>query len=406
VEVLGRGQQFVAYGIHPATGLPFAWGEATPETTPLADLPTVTREQVAAFVEAAERLLRAAGYRTKTEIEAEAAPAARQPPAPRTNGTDRMNGAGRPAPGNGDASPFKVINDAAMRRPEAWVTALFPGARTDRRGVWRVTSDELGRNREEDISIAPPGTAEKTGIKDFGEHDVGDPREGKRTPIDLVMDHGGDEYKGDAKRAAEWLADRLGITVEIGRWARQATAKPATEATVAQSGLEWRRKLLQSDNGPIACEANVEIALRHAPELAGRLRFNELTGAAECSAPPWCRRKGWRAWTDNDDTALAVWCQHAGLRVKPATCAAAVQLVAADNPHHPVREYLDGLEWDGVPRLDSWLHTYLGVKVEEVTEAATDADQAGRGARNAYVRQVGRKWLISAVARAYSPAAR
>ena len=38
---------------------------------------------------------------------------------------------------------------------------------------------------------------------------------------------------------------------------------------------------------------------------------------------------------------------------KPATCAAAVQLVAADHAHHPVRAYLDGLGWDGVERLDT-----------------------------------------------------
>jgi hypothetical protein len=121
------------------------------------------------------------------------------------------------------------------------------------------------------------------------------------------------------------------------------------EPGTAAGDPRWRRRLLQSDNGPLACEANVEIALRHAPELVGRLRFNELTGAAECSSPPWCRREGWRAWADNDDTALAVFCQHAGVRVKPSACAAAVQLVAADHPHHPVRAYLDGLTWTGKP---------------------------------------------------------
>jgi hypothetical protein len=52
-------------------------------------------------------------------------------------------------------------------------------------------------------------------------------------------------------------------------------------------------------------------------------------------------------WADTDDTALAVFCQHAGVRVKPSACAAAVQLVAADHPHHPGREYLDGLTWTG-----------------------------------------------------------
>jgi predicted P-loop ATPase len=29
---------------------------------------------------------------------------------------------------------------------------------------------------------------------------------------------------------------------------------------------------------------------------------------------------------------------------------------------HPVREFLDGLKWDGVPRIDNWLHDYGGAE--------------------------------------------
>src|SRR4051794_18144153 len=103
---------------------------------------------------------------------------------------------------------------------------------------------------------------------------------------------------------------------------------------------------------------------------------------------PWRPCDGWRPWTDTDDTALAVWLQHREVPVKPATCAAAVQLVATDNPCHPVRDYLNGLVWDGTKRLDGWLETYLGVTPKE---------------GSAYVREVGRRWLIAAVARVYKP---
>ena len=35
---------------------------------------------------------------------------------------------------------------------------------------------------------------------------------------------------------------------------------------------------------------------------------------------------------------------------------------ARRNAFHPVRDYLAGLEWDGVKRIDTWLTTYAGAE--------------------------------------------
>ena len=43
--------------------------------------------------------------------------------------------------------------------------------------------------------------------------------------------------------------------------------------------------------------------------------------------------------------------------------------VAWRNNFHPVIEYLDGLKWDGVPRIDQWLVTYGGAESTEYTRA-------------------------------------
>lgn len=40
----------------------------------------------------------------------------------------------------------------------------------------------------------------------------------------------------------------------------------------------------------------------------------------------------------------------------------AVTTLAISKPFHPIRDYLGGLEWDGVPRLDTWLTIYLGAE--------------------------------------------
>jgi putative DNA primase/helicase len=52
---------------------------------------------------------------------------------------------------------------------------------------------------------------------------------------------------------------------------------------------------------------------------------------------------------------------------------------------HPVRRYLDGLNWDGVRRLDNWLTWYAGA------------------VETPYVAAVGSRMLIAAVARIYRP---
>ena len=53
-----------------------------------------------------------------------------------------------------------------------------------------------------------------------------------------------------------------------------------------------------------------------------------------------------------------------------------------------MKTYLQGLQWDGVERVDRWLSIYLGTEDTE------------------YSRAVGSRWLISAVARIFRPGAK
>lgn len=98
------------------------------------------------------------------------------------------------------SSDERVPDGPAMKNLGAWVPVLFPQAKQSGTG-WRVSSASLGRQNEEDISITPEG------IKDFGVHDTGDKREGRRTPTELVMEH----LKCDVEHAVAWLCAKLGI---------------------------------------------------------------------------------------------------------------------------------------------------------------------------------------------------
>ncbi|MER9563500.1 virulence-associated E family protein [Mesorhizobium sp. M0571] len=104
-----------------------------------------------------------------------------------------------------------------------------------------------------------------------------------------------------------------------------------------------------------------------------------------------------RPWTDADDTALAEHFNHRGFRrTGRALVRDVIELEARSHPFHPVRDCLDGLTWDGVPRLSRFFLDHCGVIVDEEDEA--DRKDAFR-----YVEAVTRAFFISAVARIYQP---
>jgi hypothetical protein len=69
LEVLARGQQFVAYAIHPVTGQPYAWPEDGLTDTPLADLPEITEAACDAFLDAAWDMVPAALRKTTLNMD-------------------------------------------------------------------------------------------------------------------------------------------------------------------------------------------------------------------------------------------------------------------------------------------------------------------------------------------------
>jgi predicted P-loop ATPase len=161
----------------------------------------------------------------------------------------------------------------------------------------------------------------------------------------------------------------------------------------AAISTDWRGELLVNRDGePRPVLANAILALRNAPEWEGVLWHDEFASTTVArNSPPWHpKQRAWQgtAWPDRYDLLVADWLQHQGILVPASVAGQAVEAVAQDRLFHPVREYLDTLRWDGVARIDGWLSTYLGA------------------ADSAYALAVGPRWLISAVARIYSPGAK
>lgn len=63
VEILGNGQQFVAFNIHPDTKKPYLWGLDDPTNLPASELPTIDSMLALRIIDAAEAALKKLGWR-------------------------------------------------------------------------------------------------------------------------------------------------------------------------------------------------------------------------------------------------------------------------------------------------------------------------------------------------------
>jgi predicted P-loop ATPase len=148
----------------------------------------------------------------------------------------------------------------------------------------------------------------------------------------------------------------------------------------------WLAKAQRNGDGNPRCNlANVMLALREAPELQGAFAYDEMLRApllvdALPTAMP--AEDLPRAVKDADVTAAQEWLQLAGLAsVSKDTVHQAVDLRAAECSFHPVRDYLNGLAWDGVERLGCWLSGYLGAKQDHYTSGIGTMFMVGMVAR-------------------------
>jgi hypothetical protein len=134
------------------------------------------------------------------------------------------------APPPGEPDFFKSTNQLAMAYLAQWVPTLFGGKAKFQpgTGAYRVSSATLGRKLDEDLSISPKG------IVDFGVADQGDRREGKHTPVDLVVAFGPKNSLGLAIAAADaalWLCEKMGISPEALGWNGPGQAKSTASQT-------------------------------------------------------------------------------------------------------------------------------------------------------------------------------
>lgn len=138
----------------------------------------------------------------------------------------------------------------------------------------------------------------------------------------------------------------------------------------------WKGKLDQGRQGPKKTLRNLMLHMQNVPGLGAAVRFNDFTGRVE-----------WRGrhLVDEDLVDIRMMIEDTGYEPKDSDVYPALVRHAHDNTYDPVRDYLDGLKWDKIPRIDGWLRTYMGAPDHDI------------------IAIFGAKFLIGAVARIYEP---
>ncbi|MDF0495381.1 virulence-associated E family protein [Bradyrhizobium yuanmingense] len=151
----------------------------------------------------------------------------------------------------------------------------------------------------------------------------------------------------------------------------------------------WLAQCLKGETGnPLPVVANALVAFRRDPAMRDAFAFDEMQRTVmlthEIGSPtaPFEHRP----IADEDVTIATEWLQKAGLkRIARDTVRDAINARAKENAYHPVLQYLNGLVWDGRPRVNIWTTTRLGAECTPYTQA------------------VGKMFLVALVARVFDP---
>lgn len=239
-----------------------------------------------------------------------------------------------------------------------------------------------------------------------GNHEVQDPRGGEDCPPPLpALDDGyfASVERDLAEQGALYHEPDCGLNVVPLR-PRDATisAEPPTSVTtvvrdrdgtsaLSEPGRE-KRSLVENGKGKVVwCVENACLTMEYHSDWRGALAYNEFAGVTMLLRPipgttvPVSSFEP-RPLVETDITAAVRWFNRNRYpdATKQAT-ADALYAVAAQTIISPVRHYLEGVAWDGVPRVGFWLAIYCGAADTPLTS------------------QIGRAWMVSAVARALKP---
>lgn len=144
---------------------------------------------------------------------------------------------------------------------------------------------------------------------------------------------------------------------------------------------EWMAELDYDRKGSIKSTAkNIIHILENDPLLSGHLWHDLFSGFDLVKGGlPWDRKA--TQWGNRDDANLRIYLEENYGVTGKDKIKDAKDAVFTRNRVHPIRDYLNGLTWDGVPRLDTLIVNYLGAADTVLNRAMTRKHFAAAVAR-------------------------
>lgn len=155
-----------------------------------------------------------------------------------------------------------------------------------------------------------------------------------------------------------------------------------------EDNLDWTKDLEPAKpSGFLANYHNIELILEKDPMFKGKIGFNlHSRRQVAIGDLPWRKidpsDTGWR---NEDDAKVRAHINKIYKITAPGVIKDCLSNVCHNHEFHPVKKYLESLEWDGVERLETVFIDHFAVEDNE------------------YVRAVSKKTLLAAVTRIYRP---
>lgn len=419
VEVLGRGEQFVAFGVHPDTKKPYQWIGPSPLDIPLSELPLVTNDAIDDFLAMASRMFVDAGGVQTSEGGRSHEPRERTTSAVAADPSayDEIADALRFCPNNESYQDWAKIGAAIYNTLGNSGLSIW----TDWSGKYHAYIEADAKEKWDSFSRSPMSGVSKLTIFEFAyssgwksaamlakeERDrqrVQELQDAERAwgpPVDQFDDWPSEiqpptqshaDHPSQRARSDEPEPEAPKAKSKGEKKAKPEAEKAKPEATEKELP-EWAQWLQTDDKGQFLSNlANALMALRKAPELEGLVAYDQMMrqlmftrGIANSRMKDTYHR---RPVEDAEVSVVQEWMQRNCMkRITKETVQQALEQVGRENAFHPVRDYMNSVKWDGIKRLSRWMITYLGCSEE----------------KKDYLESIGRWFFLSMIARTFNP---